>query len=93
MLFVKYQSIWTASSFEDLLIFTKFYPFLGPNRCHPLDLRNLESPFSKDASYQIWFKLVQWFCHLKESFMDGRTTDRRTAHDHNSSLEPLAQVS
>jgi len=34
---------------------------LKVDRCQPLDLRKLESPFPKDASYQIWLKSVQWF--------------------------------
>jgi len=54
MLYVKYQSIWTASSGEeDIKKFTKFYPLLGPNKGQPLDFRKLESPVSKDVSYQI----------------------------------------
>jgi len=79
MLYVKYQSIWTATSWEDdLQKFTKFYPLLDPNRCQPLDFRKRESPFPKDASYHIWFKSVQWFwrrSRLKEKFTDRRTVD------------------
>jgi len=49
-----------------------FYPFLHPNRCQPLDFCKLESPFAKDASYQIWLKSVQWFwrrSHLNKKFI------------------------
>jgi len=37
---------------------TTFYPFLGPNKCQPLDFCEAESRFPKDASYHIWFKSV-----------------------------------
>jgi len=83
----KYQSIWTASSWEDhLKKFTQFYPFFP--LIGPLDFHKFKSPFPKDASYQIWFKSVQWFWRrscLKEKFRDRR----RTGHDHYiySSLE------
>jgi len=33
--------------------FTRFCPLLGPNKCQPLYFCKLESPFPKDASYQI----------------------------------------
>jgi len=66
MLYVKYHSIWTVSSWEeeDLQKFTNFYPFLDP-----FDFRKCESPFlkssfSKDASYHIWLKSVKWFWRL-----------------------------
>jgi len=55
--------------------FTPFCPLLSPNRCQPLDFHKLESPYPKDASYQIGFKSVQWFWRrscLKEKFTDGR---------------------
>jgi len=66
MLYVKYPSIWTANSREEhFLKFTKFYPFLplivASIGVSPLILGKLESPFPIDASYQIWFKSVQWF--------------------------------
>jgi len=32
---------------------TLFCPLMGPNSSHPLDFRKPESPFPKDASYQI----------------------------------------
>jgi len=54
--------------------FTPFCSLLDPNRCQPLDFCKLESPFPKDAFYQIWFKSVQWFWRricLKEKFTDG----------------------
>jgi len=92
MLNVKYQGIWTASSWEEDFLksqkFTPFCPLLGPNRCQPLDFRKHESPFPKDTSHQIWFKWVKWFwrwSRLKEKFTDGR----RTGHDHYSSLSEL----
>jgi len=40
---------------------TPFCPLWGPNRWQPLNFCKLESPFPKDASYQIWFRSVQWF--------------------------------
>jgi len=49
----------TFSKIHQILPF--FAPYGGLNRCQPLDLHTLESPFPKDASYQIWFKSVQWF--------------------------------
>jgi len=33
-------------------------PSLGPNRGQSLDFHKFESPFLKDASYQIWLKPV-----------------------------------
>jgi len=56
---------WPVHNEEYLQKFTKFYPFLpltGPQyRGQPLDICKLEFLFPKDASYQIWFKSVQWF--------------------------------
>jgi len=48
-------------TFKNSPNFTPFCPLLGPNMYQPLDFCKLESPFPKDASYQIWFKSVQWF--------------------------------
>jgi len=54
--------------------FTPFCPLWGPKRCQPLEFCKLESPFPKDASYQIWLKSVQWFWRrshfLKMSILD-----------------------
>jgi len=95
MLYVKYQSIWTASSWEkDFLKFhfflPLFYPYGAPIGASPLIFANLNPHSPKDASYQIWLKSVQWFwrSHLNEKFTpDDR---RRTDGDHYSSFEPSA---
>jgi len=53
-------------------------PLFAPYWAQPLDFCKIESPFPKDASYQIWLKLVQWFCRrsrLKKKFTDGWMTD------------------
>jgi len=50
--------------FKNSTNFTPFCPLLGPNRCQALDFRKVEFPFPKDASYQIWFKSVQWFSRV-----------------------------
>jgi len=69
MLYVKYQSIWFANSWEEYLQkFTKFYtfcPLLGPNRCQPLVFQKLESLFLKDVPTS-WAKKLT----------DGRTPDK-----------------
>ena len=44
---------------------------------------NLESSLPKDALYQVWLKLAQWFLRRRwkcEKFTDGRT-DRQTTDD------------
>jgi len=38
-----------------------FAPYWAPKWGQRLDFRKIEIPFPKDASYQIWFKSVQWF--------------------------------
>jgi len=48
-----------------------FAPDLAPIGVTPFDFRNLESPFPKDVSYQIWLKSVPVVLEkelLKENF-------------------------
>jgi len=84
MLYIKYQSIWNANSWEHFLKFTKFEPFWGLNKCQPLDFCKLESPFPTNGWNQFsgFGEVVQ-----RKSL---RTT---VADTYSSSLEYCAQVS
>jgi len=63
MFHTKYQCIPASGSCEDFLVYQIFPSLLlGPKGANYLNCTNLnESPFSKDASYRIWLKSIQWF--------------------------------
>jgi len=96
MLYVKYQSIWTASSWrENLQIFTKFYtslPLIGPQQVPAPWFSQTWIPIP-----QIWFlpNLVQISSVVleKKSFKWKVYAGRQTSGDHYSSLEPSDHVS
>jgi len=66
-----------GSPVHEKKIFLKFtfLPFIGPQWVPAPWFSQLESPFPKDASYQIWLKSVQWF--WRRSRLNEKFTDRR----------------
>jgi hypothetical protein len=65
--------------------FLHFSDYLPFERSLALNLNKFEFPSPKDASYQVWLKLDQWFWRKSkkyEKFTDGR----QTMGNQNSSL-------
>ena len=59
-------------------VFTLFHYYLPLEKDGALHLDKLESPSPKDALWQIWLKLAQWFLRRRwkcEKFTDRRTDD------------------
>ena len=81
----KFQLFWPSGSWEEdflmtLPYFLSFIDYLPLRGDMFLQFNNLNSPLPKDALYQVWSKLAQWFLRRSrkcEKFTDGQT-DRRT---------------
>ena len=104
---------WPSSGEEDFLISSMYlyYPFpnyLPLKKGGALHFNKLESRSPKDAFWQVWLKLAQWFWRRRwkckkftdrqtegqtYEWTDERTDRRRTTEDQKSSLELSAQVS
>ena len=64
MLLAKFGWNWLSGSWEeDFLISSKYFPcnYLPLKKGGDLHLYKLESPSPKDALWQVWLKLVDWF--------------------------------
>ena len=76
-------------TFKFVNVFLLFLNYLPFEKGVALHLNKLESPPPKDALWQVWLKLAQWFWRRWkcEKFTDGQTDDQK------NSLELSAQVS
>ena len=61
-------SFWRRRFFNFVNVFSLFRNYLRLEKGRALHLNKLESPSHKDALYQVWLKLVQWF--LRRRFLN-----------------------
>jgi hypothetical protein len=70
--------------FENFIIFFLISNYLPFKKILVLNFHNFESSEPKNALYQVWSKLVQWFWRRSqkcEKFTDRQTTDARQTDD------------
>ena len=74
---------WRRRFLNFVNVFSLFRYYLPLEKGGALHLNKLESPLPKDALFQVWLKLAQWFWRRRwkcEKFTDGQT-DRQTTDD------------